>query len=320
MTSLKPADVGGGPVGQVRPAPLASPDRPGRAARWRAGVPATLRRHWLAAALLTAGLCCGCWPSSPTVPRCSTSTRRGTCTTPSGNDPVGYKGPLRAILLVANLNTVVAVQHLLGLAMAVVIYLLLLRRGVPRWLAALAIAPVLLDAYELQNEQTIMPGTWFAGADRGRLRLPALAAEDQLAAHRRRRHRPGNLGHPRPGRAGPDPARGDLPGGSQAATAGVRSSARRPPCARLSRCPSWPTAPAPTWPLEISPCRMRASRPSTAGWRPPRTAPRSGCRPPSGRCARPGHSRPRDRTGSSTPGSLRSRRTTRICRGLRSTG
>ena len=45
--------------------------------------------------------------------------------------------------------------------MAVVIYLLLLRRGVPRWLAALAIAPVLLDAYQLQNEQTIMPGTWF---------------------------------------------------------------------------------------------------------------------------------------------------------------
>ena len=30
-----------------------------------------------------------------------------------------------------------------------------------RWLAALAIAPILLDAYQLQNEQTIMPGTWF---------------------------------------------------------------------------------------------------------------------------------------------------------------
>jgi len=45
--------------------------------------------------------------------------------------------------------------------MAVVIYLLLLRRGVPRWLAALAIAPVLLDAYQLQQEQAVMPGTWF---------------------------------------------------------------------------------------------------------------------------------------------------------------
>src|SRR5438046_2248078 len=75
--------------------------------------------------------------------------------------PVGYKGPLRAILLVANFDAVAAVQHLLGLAMAVVIYLLLLRRGVSRWLAALAIAPVLLDAYQLQQEQAVMPGTWF---------------------------------------------------------------------------------------------------------------------------------------------------------------
>ncbi len=45
--------------------------------------------------------------------------------------------------------------------MAVVIYVLLLRRGASRWLAALAMAPVLLDGYQLQNEQTIMPGTLF---------------------------------------------------------------------------------------------------------------------------------------------------------------
>src|SRR5258708_8062096 len=60
-----------------------------------------------------------------------------------------------------NCDAVAAVQHLLGLAMAVVLYLLLLRRGVPRWLAALATAPVLLDAYQVQIEQTIMPDTWF---------------------------------------------------------------------------------------------------------------------------------------------------------------
>src|SRR6202034_675390 len=78
-----------------------------------------------------------------------------------GMDPVGYKGPLRAILFVANFDTVAAVQHLLGLGMAVIIYLVLLRRGVPRWLAALAIAPILLDAYQLQIEQMIMPDVWF---------------------------------------------------------------------------------------------------------------------------------------------------------------
>ena len=30
-----------------------------------------------------------------------------------------------------------------------------------RWLAALAVAPVLLDAYQIQMEQTIMPDVWF---------------------------------------------------------------------------------------------------------------------------------------------------------------
>ncbi len=78
-----------------------------------------------------------------------------------GTDPLGYKGVLKAILLVGNLQAVTAVQHLVGLGMGVAIYAVLLRRGVPRWLAALAAAPVLLDAYELQNEQTIMPDVWF---------------------------------------------------------------------------------------------------------------------------------------------------------------
>jgi hypothetical protein len=44
--------------------------------------------------------------------------------------------------------------------MAVLIYLLLQRRGTPRWLAALATAPVLLDAYQLQIEQMVMPDVW----------------------------------------------------------------------------------------------------------------------------------------------------------------
>lgn len=78
-----------------------------------------------------------------------------------GSDPVGYKGPLRAILAVGDLGTVTAIQHLLGLAMAVTIYVVLVRRGAGRWLAALATLPVLLDAYQIQIEQTIMPDVWF---------------------------------------------------------------------------------------------------------------------------------------------------------------
>jgi hypothetical protein len=78
-----------------------------------------------------------------------------------GNDPLGYNVILKIVLLPGNLMVVAALQHLVGLAMAVTLYLVLLRRGVPRWLAALATAPVLLDAYEIQIEQSIMPNVWF---------------------------------------------------------------------------------------------------------------------------------------------------------------
>jgi hypothetical protein len=120
-----------------------------------------LRRHWLAAALLAAGLVLRVLAQFAYRPALFYIDSVKYLYTSQGNDPEGYKLPLRAILLVANLNTVVAIQHLLGLGIAVLIYVLLLRRGMSRWLAALAIAPVLLDAYQLQNEQTIMPGTWF---------------------------------------------------------------------------------------------------------------------------------------------------------------
>ena len=132
-----------------------------QAARQHAGrAAALLRRHWLAAALLTAGLALRVLAVLAYRPALFLDATRYLYNS-GGNDPVGYEGPLKAILLVGNFDLVAAVQHLLGLAMAVVIYALLLRRGVSRWLAALAIAPVLLDAYQLQNEQTILPGTFF---------------------------------------------------------------------------------------------------------------------------------------------------------------
>ena len=108
---------------------------------------ATVRRHWLATALLAAGLVLRVVTQLAYRPALFyIDTTRYLYNVAQGMDPVGYKGPLRAILAVANFDAVAAVQHLLGLGMAVVIYLVLLRRGTPRWLAALAMAPVLLDA------------------------------------------------------------------------------------------------------------------------------------------------------------------------------
>lgn len=134
---------------------------PGRVARYRRAAPAVLRRHWLAAALLAAGLALRVLAELAYRPALFYIDSVKYIYNSEGNDPEGYKAPLRAILLVGNFDTVAAVQHVLGLAIAVAIYALLLRRGASRWLAALAMAPILLDGYQLQNEQTIMPGTWF---------------------------------------------------------------------------------------------------------------------------------------------------------------
>jgi hypothetical protein len=80
---------------------------------------------------------------------------------PTGVDPMGYSLVLRLLLDAGNLMLVVAVQHLLGLAMGLCVYLLLLRHRMPRTLAVLASAPVLLDAYEWQIEQNILSDSLF---------------------------------------------------------------------------------------------------------------------------------------------------------------
>jgi uncharacterized membrane protein len=120
-----------------------------------------LRHHWLAATLLAAGLVLRVLAQLAYRPALFYIDSVKYIDSSQGNDPEGYKAPLRAILFVANFDTVAAVQHLLGLGIALALYVLLLRRGASRWLAALAIAPVLLDGYQLQQEQTIMPTVWF---------------------------------------------------------------------------------------------------------------------------------------------------------------
>jgi len=158
-------EVAGAPgEGDLKPAAAGRPAREeagGDAVSRYAALSGLLRRHWLAAALLAAGLVLRVLAQFAYRPALFYIDSVKYLYDAAGNDPEGYKAPLRAIAAVSNLDVVVAVQHLLGLAIAVVIYILLLRLGVSRWLAALAIAPILLDAYQLQDEQAIMPGTWF---------------------------------------------------------------------------------------------------------------------------------------------------------------
>jgi hypothetical protein len=59
--------------------------------------------------------------------------------------------PLHSLALVA------AVQHLMGIAIGVLIYLLARRHGLPAWVATLAAIPVFFDAYELQLEADAVP-------------------------------------------------------------------------------------------------------------------------------------------------------------------
>src|SRR5580700_2791372 len=134
-----------------------APEPPAVGARGRA----LLRRHWLAVILLAAGLVLRVLAETAYRPALFYIDTNRYLYNSYGNDPAGYTGLLKAVLLAGNLDAVAVVQHLLGLAMAVAIYVLLLRRGASRWLAALAMAPVLLDGYQLQDEQTIMPGTLF---------------------------------------------------------------------------------------------------------------------------------------------------------------
>jgi hypothetical protein len=73
----------------------------------------------------------------------------------------GYPMVLKVFRHIDQLWLVSGVQHLLGLLMAVAVYLLLVRHSVPRWLAAAATAPLLLDAFQLTIEHFLLAETIF---------------------------------------------------------------------------------------------------------------------------------------------------------------
>jgi hypothetical protein len=98
--------------------------------------------------------------------------------TPSSYRPVGYGVLLEALSWVTrDVWMVAVVQHLLGLAVAVLAYVLLRRWGVGRWVAALATVPVLFDGMQLVLEHSVLSEVLF--------NLVVLAGLGALAWHRR---------------------------------------------------------------------------------------------------------------------------------------
>ncbi|HEX3752861.1 MAG TPA: phospholipid carrier-dependent glycosyltransferase, partial [Streptosporangiaceae bacterium] len=139
--------------------PVGTRLRPGPA--FRAGL-LQARRHWLLIGLLVAGLALRVLAQLAYRPALLyIDSPKYLVDGLQKYDPQGYRVLLAPLTWLGNLALVAGFQHLLGLAMAVALYATLLRRNAPHWAAALAVAPVLLDAYQLQMEQTIMPDVAF---------------------------------------------------------------------------------------------------------------------------------------------------------------
>ena len=82
---------------------------------------------------------------------------------PDLSKSVGYSFFLRALLPFHSLTLVTTVQHLIGLVIAVLLYVVLRRNGVSRLVATIAALPELLDGYIVEDEHLIMAESLFTG-------------------------------------------------------------------------------------------------------------------------------------------------------------
>jgi hypothetical protein len=80
---------------------------------------------------------------------------------PDLSKTTGYSLFLRALLPFHSFTLVTGLQHLLGLGIAVMIYLLARRAGVPKRWATVATLPVLLDGFQIEDEHMVMAEALF---------------------------------------------------------------------------------------------------------------------------------------------------------------
>ncbi|HEY8338935.1 MAG TPA: glycosyltransferase family 2 protein, partial [Egibacteraceae bacterium] len=128
---------------------------------------AVLGRHWPLLALLAAGLVLRLLAQLAYLPAgiyfdSGRYLRAAHTLEASGLSPIGYSLlVVRPLLALGDLTWLPAANHVFGLIAGVLAYAVVWRWGDRRWLAALAAAPVLLDAYVVQIEQMVMSDAFF---------------------------------------------------------------------------------------------------------------------------------------------------------------
>ena len=80
---------------------------------------------------------------------------------PDPSKTTGYSLFLRVLVPFHSLTLVTGLQHLMGLAVAVMIYVLARQAGVPKRWATAAALPVLLDGFEIEDEHMVMAEALF---------------------------------------------------------------------------------------------------------------------------------------------------------------
>ncbi len=146
--------------------PLPSPRALPRPGRWSK----LLREHWLIALLVAAGATIRLLAMLAYTPALFFPDSWGYISAgltgafvglPSVH-PVGYSLLIRLLTLPdRSLVQLIAIQHLAIIGVGCAIYLTLLRARLPRWAAAAAAAPVLLDGFTVTLEQYVMSDTFF---------------------------------------------------------------------------------------------------------------------------------------------------------------
>jgi Dolichyl-phosphate-mannose-protein mannosyltransferase len=140
--------------------------RPFREARWVAAGRRALAEHWLFALVLGAGttlrvLVCIAYPYPFVQPDSRRYLTSAILLSPDEDRPSGYSLFIRLVPGWRQDWPIPIPQHLLGLAMGILLYWLLVRRGVPAWGSALATIPVLLDPFQVVVEHYILSDAVF---------------------------------------------------------------------------------------------------------------------------------------------------------------